>query len=282
MVAAAIWLHFHYQLRHRDGRIADLKGDIKTLTAERYTLPENPFRTIGDRGPIPFRPNHPKRLGGKYYRGNDERHADLFNGGVYQTAMFRIFLCDLEKKELQWDMDFTGKKLFIAVEINRSPKAHVGLFDPRIMRTVFLSQMVSNIAEGSSQKLNDDFVFFEEIKVDRQWIAYYPVTLESDGSASGLIYMYVGRASSKAFNAVYHYGINFEIKTNGNKIGNASEIWMGSLYHPLKIQFPEKGKLPLNEWFDYRPIPEIDKENSSDPKLLGVDKQDGAVDKKNE
>ena len=34
------------------------------------------------------------RVSAVYYRGNDERGPQLFNGGVYRTATFHLSLCD--------------------------------------------------------------------------------------------------------------------------------------------------------------------------------------------
>lgn len=276
LITSAVWLHLSNQIGKKDSKIAELRDDIKTLTADRYKIAPQPFRTVGDQGPVPFRPHHPKRLGGKYYRGNDERHTELFNGGVYQTAMFRVFLCDQQKKELAWGSTVQGKDLLLGVEINRSNKAHLGLFDPRIMKTVFLSRMIS---KAKNQPVKSDFSFFNETKIDEQWVAYYPLTLDSDNTIRGMVYMYIGRANPEQFKAIYHYGIRYDLSTTNGQITDDSEIWMGSLYHPIKIQFPEKNKLPLTEWFDFRPIPEIVSENTTDPTLLGVDEHDGSENK---
>ena len=45
----------------------------------------------GDK-PAAYYPKHPDRIGGTYYRGNDERSDKLYNGGVYRTCTFRLEL----------------------------------------------------------------------------------------------------------------------------------------------------------------------------------------------
>ena len=49
-----------------------------------------------------------------------------------------------------------------------------------------------------------------------------------------------------------------------------SQVWLGSLFWTPTIEHPTQGKVPLQEWFDDKPIPEMTGENSTDPKLLGI------------
>lgn len=46
---------------------------------------------------------------------------------------------------------------------------------------------------------------------------------------------------------------------------------MGNLFVVGNLVYPDPEKITLDQWFDYRPIPEITGENSTDPKLLGID-----------
>jgi hypothetical protein len=45
---------------------------------------------------------------------------------------------------------------------------------------------------------------------------------------------------------------------------------MGSLFWTPAIEHPNQGKVPLKEWFDDEPIPEVTGENTKDPVLLGI------------
>jgi len=64
-------------------------------------------------------PMHPKRLGGVYFRGNDERNEALFNGGFYRTARLEIWLVDEAGSRLGWG-DAASGPLFVEFEIHRA------------------------------------------------------------------------------------------------------------------------------------------------------------------
>jgi hypothetical protein len=42
-----------------------------------------------------------------------------------------------------------------------------------------------------------------------------------------------------------------------------------------RVLVPEEGKILLDRWFDWRPIPVIEGEAATDPKLLGVEEHSG-------
>ena len=67
-----------------------------------------------------------------------------------------------------------------------------------------------------------------------------------------------------------HYGIRCDITVREGRIDAASEMWMGATFVTSNVVIPQDGKIPLREWFDFVPIPEITQENSKDPDLLGI------------
>ena len=71
---------------------------------------------------MPVYPMHPKRLGGIYYRGNDERSPELFNGGFYRTATLEVWLSDAAGNHLQWNDEIADRNLFITFAINRAAR----------------------------------------------------------------------------------------------------------------------------------------------------------------
>jgi hypothetical protein len=70
--------------------------------------------------------------------------------------------------------------------------------------------------------------------------------------------------------AKFHYGISYEIGVEDGRISPQSEIWMGSLSVPAGMIIPPADRMVLNEWFDFRPLPEIEGQNTTDPGLLGI------------
>ena len=68
-----------------------------------------------------------------------------------------------------------------------------------------------------------------------------------------------------------HFGIRYEIDLDQGKIAKPSTLWMGSMYTlGGRVMVPDKNRVLLDRWFDWRPIPVIEGEGSSDPKLLGL------------
>ena len=89
---------------------------------------------------------------------------------------------------------------------------------------------------------------------------------------SGLVYVVRGMSTGPGSTGQCHYGIQYDLVIKDGKLADGSDLWMGSLFWTPKLEVPQApGKIPLVEWFDYRPIPAITGENTKDPKLLGVD-----------
>ena len=79
-----------------------------------------------------------------------------------------------------------------------------------------------------------------------------------------------GRWFGGEFRGTPHYAIKYTLTVADGRVAEGSEIWMNFLFLSGKVRAPSKTTFPSTEWFDHRPIPEIDGENSSDPKLLGL------------
>jgi hypothetical protein len=73
-----------------------------------------------------------------------------------------------------------------------------------------------------------------------------------------------------------HFAIRYDIQVEEDKISNESVLWMGSMYTlGNRVLVPEEGKILLDRWFDWRPIPVVEGEATTDPKLLGVEEHQG-------
>jgi hypothetical protein len=142
------------------------------------------------------------------------------------------------------------------------------LFTDAIMRTIFMSRQVALVNRPGGA---DRPVYLEVLEPDERWIGHYPLRVSSgQENLSGIIYVYKGREENGQVDAKFHYGISYDLHIVDEKISPDSEIWMGSLSVPAGMIIPPHDKMVLNEWFDFRPLPEIEGQNTSDPALLGV------------
>ncbi len=263
---AGLWLRDRSQWSAARVQVEQLR---RTLENAKSPAEPPPARSeLG--GPMPHRPKHPRRLGGVYYRGNDERDPRLFNGGFYRTAEMRVWLADADRRELRWGSQLDSGELWIGLEIQRAPSATPQLFTQRIMETVYLSRQFYS-AQGLVAA--DKPVRLETIKPGDTWRAFYPLgdLLQApQHRLSGVVYVYKSREAEKTTDAKFHFGIRYDIRAAGDLVSPESELWMGALALPFGVLPPRDEGLTHDEWFDFRPIPEIEGENTQDPGLLGI------------
>ena len=269
LTLAGSWMYFGGTARERHATILALQQQYNALTQSPAIDEKHPNKRAG---PIPHRPKHPKQLAGVYYRGNDERDPRLFNGGYYRTATLRIWLCDDRQVTLSRGDDVTDRRLNVALEIEKANGATPSLFTNYIIQSTFLSRQVASV---SGAELSDIPVGLETLDEGNRWVAYYPISDPTDDTQNGLegmIYVYRGDVVGEhRISGQIHYGIRYDIKIEGGRIAPESEVWMGSLLEIGNLLFPPSDKIPIHEWFDFRPIPEIIGENTENPELLGVD-----------
>jgi hypothetical protein len=65
----------------------------------------------------------------------------------------------------------------------------------------------------------------------------------------------------------FHYGIGYDLKISDDQLTAESDVFMGALYRTRKLP---TWRVPMDQWFSHRPIPELPGENVSDPELLGI------------
>jgi uncharacterized small protein (DUF1192 family) len=216
--------------------------------------------------PLPVHPMHPKRLGGTYYRGNDERNEELFNGGFYRTATMELHLVDSTGKRLQWQ-DEVNDEVFVELSIRRAKEATKELFSPRTRKLATIEHYCQS---DSTLNLKTKFESVEEFEHWRAIIPLPPKSQWQDGQVEGMVYlMYgvqVGGPSPRP-----HFGARYRIALAGNRISNDSELWLGNMFTlGGRVLVPQKGEVLLDRWFDWRPIPEIQGQGTTDPELLGL------------
>ena len=255
--------YIHYDAKHKDAikRLGDIETQLST-----YTGPPDFQHSLT----APY-PMHPRRLGGVYYRGNDERDAQLFNGGFYRTAKFEIWLTDESGRHFQWGDKPTGD-LFVEFEIERAANTTGELFNDDIMSVIGLSNHFQSSDDPDGRPKVEGFTSMKTLEPDQSWRCRYPIgnfnDLTDQQKLTGKLFVVQNTSKPKA-----HYAIEFEIfRDEKGVITESSQLWMGSLYNLNgRVFVPyDHQKILLDRWFDWRPIPEVVGEQTDDPDLLGI------------
>jgi hypothetical protein len=221
----------------------------------------------------PYFPKHPPRLGGTYYRGNDERNIELYNGGFYRTATLELDLRDADDRKLAVG-DAVAGPLVVRLEIRRAPHATEQLFQDSALTQACLSPIEP---DGNSFRGYGETHFFEIVEPGACWEARAPLPAISPGEPlSGELFVYQG---SKQQNGRYtgnaHYQVEYRLVLDAEgRLAADSTLHLGSCYNVSQVIKVPEGRITPEEWFDFRPLPEIVGGNTSDPKLLGVDEHE--------
>lgn len=246
----ATWIHY-------DGKADRVAKELVKAKAE---LSKYTWTADGDSLEPPY-PMHPRRLGGVYFRGNDERNEALFNRGFYRTAQLELWLVDEGGTRLGWGDSVSGP-LFVAFEIKRAANTTGELFSERVMSLIALTDSVSTDSERAIARM-------ECVTPGQVWKARLPIGQPESwpaGKKNGKLFLMQQTSKPKP-----HYGIVFEISIVDGKIDGTSQLWMGSLYNLNgRVLVPRGDKILLDRWLDWRPIPEVEGSHTNDPELLGV------------
>lgn len=203
-----------------------------------------------------LRPQHPPRLGGVYYRGNDERSEELYNGGFYRTATFDIRLADAEGRALAWG-DPLPDQPQLRLVVERAAHSSPSLFVPTIMEVSGLSSVQpEQIAKAEN-------IPFYNLRADipgERWSVLFPLEpIPLQGKLVGKVFLYKGIAEDDTNRrGEPSYVIGYELSASDGCLARESQVWMGSVYNLPQLVVPEKGQIPAEHWFDFRPIPEIE------------------------
>ena len=244
------------------GRVEENESEISQLKklGPKLELTKT-FGASFDKPPKVARPLHPKRLGGTYYRGNDERSSQLFNDGFYRTANMEVLLVDGDGNTVDYDTHADRDSLAIEYRFQRAKGATTKLFSKRVLKTGFMSSSWGGTAKST------DKVLFRRID-DDNWAVTFPLNLSDDGPQSGDLFIYYGPFERNRIHYQIRYDLRFEPDGTLNK---ESEIWMGSAYNLSgRVITGNEGQILLDRWFDFRPIPEIEGKNADSPELLGL------------
>ncbi len=273
LVVAVGFTMFGRLLQNRE-KIDQIETQLQLVQRENKELKEYDSVNKKEGQVVVYRPKHPPRLGGMYYRGNDERNPELFNGGYYRTASMEVGLFDSNDQQLQWGDKASSNELYIRLDIQRAPFATPELFHDDTMEQCILTpradsdeESILQKAKGVAPSLNPSIAKLVTIEPSKHWRARYRIAASTenlDESYSGMLYLTPGSPPP-------HYGIEYRVKIKDGVISDESEIWMGTSYLTATVVVPRKDTIPLSEWFDFLPIPEIAGGNTHDPKLLGIE-----------
>lgn len=269
IVAVGAWL-FQF------GMVEELKYSNQDLAAQLALEKRIPFQVSLDPGnlTLPPYPMHPRRLGGVYYRGNDERSPALFNGGFYRTATMELWLVDDQNRQYRWGDEIPVGPLFISLNIQRGPGTTPMLFSQSVFQSTYLRRFRQSNLVTDSIPFESDRINLAELKPEQQWEAKIPLEPAhqwQNAATEGIVYLFYGAQMVDGHQGRVHFGIKYNLKLVDNKISNVSELWMGSTYDlGGTVLIPREGEIQLDQWFDFRPIPEIEGENTGDAKLLGI------------
>ena len=268
-VALAGFAYYYFLAARLSQQVDELTADAAKLKPQTTSVTQ----PIGPQHlPLPPSPMHPPRLGGRYYRGNDERDPALFNGGFYRTATIDLRLVDADDNPLEWGDTISGD-LFVEITIDRAPQATRELFTDRVRKGVTLQHFnLPNQIDGQQSQLT-------VVEAEQRWRAR--IALPTTGSwqeerTTGMIYLMYGtdytiKTASGSPSPRPHFGIQYKVDLNESKISQLSTLWMGSMYTLAgRVIVPRENQVLLDRWFDWRPIPVIKGKGSNDPKLLGL------------
>lgn len=259
-------VHVQRQGRSADDELARVRAELEQL--ERQIAPP----ALDETGPVrPIRPRHPPRLGGEYYRGNDERSPALFNGGFYRTCTMRVWLCRADDTILAWGDEVDPATTHVRFEIEQSPGTAESLFSADILNESYVS------AVGPEQSVSDAARQIAGFKSagPRRWVARLPLDLTraTHTVQEGILYVVRGALPKTGGRiSTPHYAAEYAIRVLDGRLTADSELWMGYTFRTGNVLGVPAGKIAEDEWFSFRPIPEIvGGQTTQDPVLLGIE-----------
>lgn len=217
------------------------------------------------------RPQHPRALRRTYYRGNDERSPQLFNGGFYRTATMELRLIDATGNQVEAGMPCSEGPLTLVLDILRARQAAPVLFSDELARRTFLSPRNADepTSAGAEPAVPCDIITSGE-----HWRLQCVLgNVQTDGkqTIAGRRYVLHGADMTEhTSSSVAHFGIHFDLHLQDGVVQPTSDLWMAPLLYAAQTIATPSHMLHSSEWFDVRPIPEIDGDNSSDPQWLGT------------
>jgi YHS domain-containing protein len=268
-------------LRDHHGRIVESRKDV---------LHNTTFTDYGEPPVPPLPPPAQLRLGGTWYRGNDERDPSLFNGGNYRTCRVDLSLEDAAGKTLHRGDPTGSGPLRIRLHLLRSSHTREYLYSEAIMRRCFLTRSADPFM-GSSGPVADRTPIVT-VRPLWEWTCAYPMEpAPRDGRLRGVVYVcedlwmpateyYLGRDNlldeetrSRVMlaGARFHLGLPYDLWMKDGVLEERSTLLAAALYHSRKFN---RNRLEEEEWFGVVPIPEIAEKGGSSALPASPDRDD--------
>ena len=223
---------------------------------------------------VPLRPG--KSISPTYYRGNDERSPKLFNGGFYCTARFDLTVCDHRRQPLNVGDAVGDSPLSIRLQLARPPNTTPKLYAEGIIDRIVLSPVPTDRKVAG---LANEIQRLAPIDDQETWVGYFPVQIPPSDAAtttiSGVYYLCTGKVTEDVLEGAMHYQVEYNLVIENGVLSDASDLSMGSLLKYKSLQAVEPNKIQQAEWFDFRPIPYVTEQTTTDPALLGIDEHLG-------
>jgi hypothetical protein len=184
-----------------------------------------------------------------YYRGNDERAATLFNGGVYRTCVFRIGLRNEDGEPVEVGQKMPRQRLFLRVEIERAPHTLDSHFAEEAMNAACLVQ------RGLSASMSPPAAF-SSMELEKRWAAGCALGEIDPGQDiqhfDGTVLLCPNAENSPDAWTQAQYGIQYNLRLEKGAIMPSSKLWLVALFFTADL--PDER---LHEWLSIRPLPEI-------------------------
>lgn len=227
------------------------------------------FATYQDFGdpPIPQKPPVGPRLEATFFRGNDERSNQLFNGGNYRTCTFEVRLTEPDGTPLRVGAPLEGKTLCVELVIKRAPHTPDFFFSKGRMDRVYATRKTERFL-GRFEPVADR-VALKTVKPLWEWRLRYPIgALPKRDWLKGIVYVCEEMTlDGELIGGRLHYALQYDLRFEDGVLTTASDLWMGALRRSSKVR---QWRIPAQQWFSHAPIPELEEASQASDELQGI------------
>ncbi|HBJ33703.1 MAG TPA: hypothetical protein DDZ51_02850 [Planctomycetaceae bacterium] len=233
------------------------------------------YSTFADYGypPRPKKREKDLSLTRTYFRGNDERNPQMFNGGQYRTVTFDVNLESRDGTPLNYGSSLSNQPVFLKVRFIRAPHTSSGYYTREYMKRMYLT-MQSGRFLGRDQPVGDRLEW-TEIEEGRVWEArfqlpegdHFPETwkenerrkpLDTTTASAlhrGVVYLCEERLdeNQNVLGGRFHFAIEYTLKEVNGELMQTSDLFMGTNYRGSNFT---KYDIIEEEWLSSKPIPE--------------------------
>jgi YHS domain-containing protein len=202
-------------------------------------------------------PEFVSRLEKTYYRGNDDRSSQLFNGGIYRTCEFNISLRTQDGKTVTPGQQLRDQPLFVRVEIQRSKNTLENHFKDADMTKCALIWRPEPLS--APRNIDDESIYpLKILEPGLRWAAEMPIGKPNPSGIqhlNGTVLICPPAAPGTAAADLLpsaHYAIAHLLRFEDGVLGSSSKLWMGAVVLPVDL--PDE---KFYEWLAVKPLPEV-------------------------